>query len=259
MLVVDYFDTIPNSIAIYFWIYWFHFVNYRNFERTMKECKIEIKDSSFFKDLLFCTCRYCIGRHTAASIGLANDIAKNAFEYLDFHDRRFLAHDIRKQINDFMNHKSNINICDYRSHITMDALTRIVECIEEAGLGYQGEGFQIDNHFFVVNQEHVAFEPYKNSISASYGYTFIMCYNDLLPWIKLANALDDESQYMVEYEFNGEVKTERCFLLPIVSSDLTNISIKYMPLKTYLDRSHVDSWIQEELINNVNPVNLTTS
>lgn len=223
------------------------------------ENNIILKDASFFKDLLFCSCRYCIGRHTAASIGMANDIAKNAYEYLDFHDRRFLAHDIRRQINDVLQRKSNINICDYRSHIKMDALTRIVECIEEAGLGYQGEGFQIDNHFFGVNEVDVEFEPYDNSISSTYGDSFLTCYTDLLPWIKLANALDDESQYIVEYKFNGEVKTERCFLIPIVASDLTNISIKYMPLKTYIDRSHVDSWIQEELINNVNPINLTTS
>lgn len=226
------------------------------------ENNIIIKDASFFKDLLFCTCRYCIGRHTAASIGLANDIAKNAIEYLDFHDRRFLAHDIRRQINDVLQRKSNINICDYRSHIKMDALTRIVERIEEAGFGYQGDGFQIDNHSFGVNEVDVEFEPCENSISSTYGDSFLTCYTDLLPWIKLANALDDESQYIVEYEFDGEVKTERCFLIPIVSSDLTNISIKYMPLKTYFDRSHVDSWIQDEYISKVmyvNPAYLTTS
>lgn len=223
------------------------------------ENNIILKDASFFKDLLFCSCRYCIGRHTAASIGMACDIAKNAIEYLDFNDRRFLAHDIRRQINDVLNHKSNMNICDYSSHIKMDALTRIVEHIEEVGFGYQGEGFQIDNHFFEVNEADVMFEPYKNSISSSYGYPFIMCYTDLLPWIKLANALDDESQYIVEYKFNGEVKSERCIILPYVNNDFTNISIKYMPLKTYLDRSHVDSWIYDEYIINVMYVNLTTS
>ena len=88
--------------------------------------EITIKDKSFFKDLIFCACRYCVGRHTVASIGMACDIAKNAYEYLDEHDRRFLAHDIRRQINDVLHVKSNIDICDYRSHIKMDALTRIV-------------------------------------------------------------------------------------------------------------------------------------
>ena len=216
--------------------------------------EITIKDKSFLKDLIFCACRYCVGRHTAASIGMACDIAKNAYEYLDTDDRRFLAHNIRRQINDVLHVKSNIDVCDYRSHIKMDALTRIVERIEESGFGYQGEGFQIDNYRFTVNQFEVLFEPYVNSISNSYGDSFITCYIDLLPWIKLANALDDESQYDVEYNFNGELKTERCIILPYVTNDFTNISIKYMPLKTYLDRSHVDSWIQEEYIINVNQV-----
>lgn len=216
--------------------------------------EITIKDKSFFKDLIFCACRYCVGRHTAASSGMACDIAKNAYEYLDEHDRRFLAHDIRRQINDVLHVKSNINICDYRSHIKMDALTRIVERIEESGFGYQGEGFQIDNYRFGVNQNEVMFEPYVNSISNSYGDSFITCYIDLLPWIKLANALDDSSQYDVEYKFEGEIKTERCIILPYVTNDFTNISIKYMPLKTYLDRSHVDSWIYDEYIVSVNPV-----
>ena len=222
------------------------------------ENPIILKDSLFFKDLLFCSCRYCIGRHTATAICMANDIAKSAFEFLDFDDRRFLAHDIRRQINDIMQQKSNMNIYDYRSHITMDALTRIVECIENAGLGNQEEGFQIDNHFFDVNETDVMFEPYKNSISSEYGQSFITCYTDLLPWIKLANALDDDSHYMVEYELNGEVKSEICFPIPTISYDLKSISIKYMPLKTYLDRSWVDSWIQEDLIKNVYLLNPST-
>ena len=131
--------------------------------------EITIKDKSFFKDLIFCSCRYCIGRHTAASIGIACDIAKNAYEYLDEHDRKFLAHDIRRQINDVLHTKSNIDIYDYRSHIKMDALTRIVERIEESGFGYQGEGFQIDNYQFVVSQVEVLIKPYDNSISTTYG------------------------------------------------------------------------------------------
>ena len=76
--------------------------------------KIILKDASFFKDLLFCSCRYCIGRHTVASILMANNIAKNAYECLNEFDRRLLAYDIRKQINDVLQHKSNINIHDYK-------------------------------------------------------------------------------------------------------------------------------------------------
>ena len=219
---------------------------------------IILKDSSFFKDLLFCSCRYCIGRHTAMAICMANDIAKNAVEYLDFNDRQFLAHDIRRQINDIIHHKSNINVYDYRSHITMDVLTRIVECIEEVGLGNREGGFQINDYCFNVNETDVTIEPGNNSFLTSYTESFITCYTDRLPWIKLANALDDYSHYMVEYELNGEVKSEICFPIPIISLDLKNISIKYMPLKTYLDRSWVDSWIQEDLIQNVHLLNSST-
>ena len=219
------------------------------------ENKIIFKDASFFKNLLFCSCRYCIGRHTAESIGMANDIAKNAVESLDLHDRRFLAHDIRKQINDILQYyKHNMNICDYRSHITMDALTRIVGCIEKSRLDHD-EVVQIDDYFFNVNQTDVVIEPYDNSISNSYDDSFFTCYTILIPWIKLANALDDDSHYIVEYKFNEEVKSEICFPIPIVSSDLKNISIKYMPVNTYLENPYIDSWIQDELINTVTPLN----
>ena len=222
------------------------------------ENKIILNNAAFFKDLLFCSCRYCIGRHTAMTICMANDITKNAFEYLDFNDRKFLAHDIRRHINDVLRRKSNIIICDYRSHITMDALTRIVECIEEVGFGNREEGFQIDDYFFKVNETDVTIEPGNNSFLTSYNESFITCYSDLLPCIKLANALDSDSHYIVEYELNGEVKSEICFPIPTISSDLKSISIKYMPLKTYLDRSWVDSWIQEDLIKNVHPLNPPT-
>ena len=109
-----------------------------------------------------------------------------------------------------------------------------------------------------MNETDVTIEPGNNSFLTSYNESFITCYTDLLPWIKLANALDDDSHYMVEYELNGEVKSEICFPIPIISLDLKNISIKYMPLKTYLDRSWVDSWIQEDLIQNVHLLNSST-
>ena len=224
------------------------------------ENQIIIKDASFFKDLLFCSSRYCIGRHTATAICMANDIAKNAIEYLDLSDRRFLAHDIRKQINDILQYyKHNMNICDYRSHITMDALTRIVECIENSRLANHEEVFQIDDYFFNVNQTDVVIEPYSNLVSNSHDDSFFTCYTILIPWIKLANALDDDSYYIVEYKLNEEVKSEICFPIPIVSSDLTNISIEYMPVNTYLENPYIDSWIQNGLITNINPLNPATS
>ena len=216
--------------------------------------KIILKDVSFFKDLLFCSCRYCIGRHTVASIIMANNIAKNAYEYLNEYDRRLLAHDIRMQINDVLQHKSNINICDYHYPITMDALTRIVEYIKDSGLDYHNDVVQLDNYAFNIDQTGVTVEPYDNSIPDPYSDSFFTCYTVLLPWVKLANALDDRSQYFVEYKVNGEVKVEICFPIPIISSDLTNISIKYMPLNTYLNRDHEDSWIKSEVINNVTSV-----
>ncbi len=222
------------------------------------ENKIILNNASFFKNLLFCACRYCIGRHTAMTICMANDIAKNVFEYLDFNDRQFLAHDIRRHINDVLRRKSNIKIYDYRFNVTMDALTRIVECIEEVGLGNREEGFQIDDYFFKMNETDVTIEPGNNSFLTSYNESFITCYTDLLPWIKLANALDNDSHYIVEYELNGELKSEICFPIPTISSDLKNISIKYMPLKTYLDKSWVNSWIQEDLIRNVHLLNPST-
>ena len=222
------------------------------------ETPIIIKNSSFFKDLLFCSCRYCIGRHTTEYISMSYDIAKNAFEYLDLPSRRFLAHDIRKQINDILQYyKHNMNICDDRSHITMDALTRIVECIEKSRLDHE-EAVQIDDYFFNVNQTDVVIEPYDNSISNSYDDSFFTCYTILIPWIKLANALDDDSYYIVEYKFNEKVKIEVCFPIPIVSSDLKNISIKYIPVNTYLENPYIDSWIQKDLITYANPLNPAT-
>lgn len=201
-----------------------------------------------------------MGRHTASSLCMAYDIAKNAIEYLDLPSRRFLAHDIRKQINDTLQYyKHNMNICVDRSHITMDALTRIVECIEKSRLPHHEESVQIENYFFNVNQTDVVIEPYDNSISNSYDDSFFTCYTILIPWIKLANALDDDSYYIVEYKFNEEVKSEICFPIPIVSSDLKNISIEYMPVNTYLENPYIDSWIQTDLITNINSLNPTTS
>ena len=218
------------------------------------ENNITLKDPSFFKDLLFCASRYCIGRHTAASASMAADMAKNAIEWLDDEDKRFLAHDIRRQINDILHYKSNMNICDYRGHIPMDALTRIVECVEKSGFGNQGAGFQMDRHYFEVNSADVTFEPFEVKLNKSFGDAFITAYIDLLPWIKLANALDTASHYNVTYTFEGKTETTECIVFPYVSYDYTTIKLRYIPVKTYLTRTYVDSWISEEYIDSIDKV-----
>lgn len=220
--------------------------------------EVTIRDKSFLKDLVFCACRYCVGRHTAASASMAADIATNAIEWLDDEDKRFLSHDIRRQINDILHYKSNINIYDYRSHIPMDALTRIVECIENAGFGQQGEGFQVDKHYFNINNEYITFEPFDMKLNKESSQSFISAYIDLLPWIKLANMLDKSSHYNVTYTFEGKTETTECIVFPYVSYDYTTIILRYMPVKTYLSRTYADSWISEEYIDKIEKINNVT-
>jgi hypothetical protein len=139
----------------------------------------------------------------------------------------------------------------------MDALTRIVECIENAGFGYQGDGFQVDKYYFTINNDHIAFEPFERKLNNSSGESFITAYIDLLPWIKLANMLDKSSHYNVTYTFEGKTETAECIVFPYVSYDYTTIKLRYMPVKTYLTRTHVDSWISEEYIDSVEKINVT--
>ena len=56
--------------------------------------------SSYLEDLIWMSYRYCIGRHTLAATMHAGHIAQNSYHAIPDDRKEFMAHDIRREINE---------------------------------------------------------------------------------------------------------------------------------------------------------------
>jgi len=93
--------------------------------------KIEIRDNMYYENLIWMSYRYCIGRKSIAAHSHAGDIASNSYGHFSEDRERFMAHDIRREINSIMNFSRHAQVHDYRDHIPQDAMTTILYRIKE--------------------------------------------------------------------------------------------------------------------------------
>lgn len=56
----------------------------------------------------------------------AGNIAHNSYHDIPDDRKEFMAHDIRKEINDNLMWMENVSVSDYRHHIPEDALSSII-------------------------------------------------------------------------------------------------------------------------------------
>ena len=91
-----------------------------------KKFKVTITDEMFYEDLIWMSYRYCIGRKTIAASMHAGNIAKNVYNVFSKERQTFMAHDIRREINDYVTWMKNVKVSDFRNHIPQDALSSII-------------------------------------------------------------------------------------------------------------------------------------
>lgn len=184
----------------------------------MKE--INIKDQSFFEDLLWMSVRYCVGRHTIASLCHARHIAEYADDMSDDF-REKLAMEIRREIDRSLSFNGNIKVEYPYDDDSIDVATLIGKALAETD---PEEILWKDTLFTVDKKNHEVIKSTKLDC-ASQKITAILC--DYLPWAKLANYLDKETWRDVVVEYDGEQKTYKCFpyVQEIFSSE-TNYSFR---------------------------------
>lgn len=208
--------------------------------------------SSYLEDLIWMSYRYCIGRKTIAASMHAGNIAQNSYHDIPDDRKEFMAHDIRKEINDKLTWMENVSVSDYRHHIPEDALSSIIWKIsynysETPPKNWNEKYWKYDVKDGVVsmtmNPDFDSEKKYYETISSKY--------DDLIPWIKLANALDKSTHRIVIIEYDGKIEEKTCFHFPIIDYNLTKIEEAWVGLDDYLLNPFICSCINPKYIKEI--------
>ena len=213
---------------------------------------VTITDDMFFEDLLWMSYRYCIGRKTIAASSHAGNIGKYTYNVLSSERKKYMAHDIRREINYVMHRVDNISVYDYRHHIPQDALSTIFYRLLEK-YGDVPPKWVFTNIKFDIDDDSIKLDEYKNE-NNFFSDSLLGVYPDLLPWIKLANCFDDSCHKTFVTECDVVTNEYECFSYPYLSVTLEgeyHIDKKWCPVKRYLNNPVVDSFIDMEFVKEI--------
>lgn len=163
--------------------------------------------------MMFATMRYCIGRHTGASIGQAGYIASKYYNKLSDSRLEFAAEDIRKEIGDYLNyqpfsfHYSGTVPCERRFPLedfiafasTLDNVEEELLAINDIEVYCESYNYDAEKKFRISKKDY----DVRNSITR---FDIL----DLLPWQRLAALFNKKNYKKVTTNFNGNVNTQTC-------------------------------------------------
>lgn len=190
------------------------------------------------EEFIWMSYRYCIGRHTIAANMHADEIykllSKNP-DILSKEQAEFMATDIRRQINNILNFKQNIQIScsdDY------DIFSELLYYISVNNINPLKVKFFIDYYDGKVNiSTEELTEPLDEYANITNEYM------DLVKWVALSNWLDYKTHKVIVYDDNGEEKESEVF--PYPSCDrLGNYEEAWVPvdsnfLEYYINKKYI--------------------
>jgi hypothetical protein len=163
--------------------------------------------ASHMEDFIWMSYRYCIGRKTIAACTHADTIAalilKNP-NLLSDERRAFMVQDIREQITNAINWKRCIYIDG--SHYQKDVFSPLMYALNE----YPDRKQTV--FYFDANTNEI-YKTEKNESLYEFD-TVDSDYNDLIPWVKLANLLDTSCHRVITVVFDGKKKEIDCYPFP---------------------------------------------
>lgn len=178
----------------------------------MKDEKVKLEiDPKNLEDLIWMSYRYCIGRKTIAASTHAGTVADIIFKnpnLLTKDRKEFMAQDIRQCILDILKWNKRIRFeNNYHWHNTnWDFYTLLLEGMSECP--YPAEArYVIDMEKRTLSWEKYGFRHNEIEITDKPDDM----YDDLIGWVKLANALDESCHKDITVNVKGEEHTIRCF------------------------------------------------
>ena len=161
------------------------------------------------EDFIWMSYRYCIGRHTIAAASHAGSIANLIFKNLDKFEKEkleFMASDIRQCILDNVRFNSYIKVVNQHNNPDWDFYSELLltsmRCPTSREVVYT-----ID-----FDKREVTWKKIEDIANFRHNWEeFDSMYTNLIPWVKLANALDSKCHKKVTARINNRFETEECF------------------------------------------------
>lgn len=203
-----------------------------------------IKINPHFEDFIWMSYRYCIGRKTIASCMHSDTILElihNNPDILTKERIAFMVKDIRREINNHLQFKRSLHIEGFADDI--DIFSNLMYSLNDIYI----ESKMI--YYFDVNSMSIYDSKRDESL-----YEFERPdsdYDDLIPWVKLANCLDISCHKNITLMFEGKQVIKRCYPFPM-SVRIDN-KVKYHKVWTSIldDNVSITKYIPEEYIMNI--------
>ena len=175
-----------------------------------KKMKLEI-DPKKLEDLIWMSYRYCIGRKTIAASAHAGTVADIIFKNPNLltQDRKeFMAQDIRQCILDTLKWNKRVRFeNNYHWYNTnWDFYALLLEGMSECPYPTEAR-YVIDMEKRTLSWEKYGFRHNEVEVLDKVDDM----YDDLIGWVKLANALDETCHKDITVNVEGKEHTIRCF------------------------------------------------
>lgn len=159
------------------------------------------------EDFIWMSYRYCIGRHTIAAAMHADTIAsliQNNPDILSSDRKSFMVKDIRNEIAGVLNWKKCLQL--EGNHDNKDVFSILMYELNK----YPEKKKKV---FYVDVETDVIYRV--DSDTTLYEFeTPDSDYTDLIPWVKLANWLDESCHRVITVEFDGKKQEIECYPYP---------------------------------------------
>lgn len=163
--------------------------------------------NSRMEDFIWMSYRYCIGRKTIAACTHADTIASVLISnptVLSKERKEFMVKDLRREINNQLNFKKSLCIDNERDG--QDIYSSLLYELNSFD-DHKKKVFYFDAKTMSIYDTKVHPDLYEFETPDS-------DYTDLIPWVKLANWLDESTHRVLTVVFNGEKKEIKCYPYP---------------------------------------------
>jgi hypothetical protein len=224
-------------------------------------------EKHFFKDLMWTSCRYCIGRHTYVTM-LAKDIGEYFYDKLTNDEKEHQAYDIRRQISDCLQFQP-FNFCvqfDYSKKETkpLELFFEFVNSQDTSSKDWLSKVSHVDAY---KGKDGVIFDV---SYYENIPYTTTVWEHeiqDLIPWMNLASLFDVKNHKMVTCDDGKGNRMEvECYESYINESTeekregqivyLTPTPWKYKKVYRPVDKGVSDTYIEPNTIKGIKDLKL---
>ena len=207
--------------------------------RKRKTNTVEV-DIEVLKNLLWTSCRYCIGRHTYVST-YAYDYANELYDKISKDEMKRDAKDIRYEIEIYLRTHYNFTVVN-KSEYEYDALSLyIIFLNSQEDIKNYNDISHIKHIECIIDKTGDVTYNREDNTDDDTKHVYFNDLYDLLSWMDLANTFDDDSHYMIETTTGEQIECIKSYTNDIRTTDIGNTiqpykyHVIYRPIKNISD------------------------